>query len=491
MAFDVHGQAHVKNFLDAIGPWMSGYLENSFAYLAVRHGPDFVLVQGMLRLRPFQSPLPLTQFQSENVIAGHFKLADVGKTFQEVIKELSRGSLTTPHGTLMFPRSPPSHGTSFTPLHPSALQSQSRVNVLKITGAAQLLSADPSVLDWELRSSPVPFDSIQELLSEYGLGGLFTDFITVEVVATAVMGFDGDACRITADKASIAIRLASTLDTNKVSIGYREINPGIAVKRGSVAGSQFVWTQEPERQIGTFNLDVNKAAILHCYASYNGVAQTHWFISDPTTSQNSRRVVVETFDPGLAILTEFMGRSRGKNYDARDLEVSVAWMFWMLGFGTIQLGSTARTQDFSDIVLITPQGHLAIVECTTGLLKAENKLAKLVSRHVTLRARLDQSNNRHIKLLPIMVSTLPRAELQADLEQAERLGVLVLAREQLDQIVPRTGVTNNPDELFQEAEKRLQNAQDAFRAKASTDSEPELPFKPEEIAPQPTDKAAG
>jgi hypothetical protein len=90
-----------------------------------------------------------------------------------------------------------------------------------------------------------------------------------------------------------------------------------------------------------------------------------------------------------------------------------------------------------------------------------------------------------------MVSTLPRAELQADLEQAERLGVLVMAREQLDQIVPRTVIANNPDELFQDAEKRIQSAQDAFRAKAGADSEPELPFKPEEVKAQPQERETG
>ncbi|MEY9731725.1 hypothetical protein [Bradyrhizobium yuanmingense] len=488
MAFDAVSDDHVKNFMKAIRPWESGYLENSFTYVATRLGQDFVLAQGMLWLRPFQSPIPLTHFQSDNIRAGHFKLSEVGKTFQEIIADLSRGTLATPHGSLVFPRQPPSHRTSFTPLHPSALQSQSRLNVLKITGVAQVLPAGPSVLDWELRSSPLPYDSVQELLTEYGLGGLFTDFITVEVIATSVMGFDGDTSQIRQDKAHIVVRLAMNMDTEKVSVGYREINSGV-VKRGSLAGHQFAWVQEPERQVGTIDLPVNKAAILHCYAIYNGVAQTHWFITDPTTSQNSRRVVVETFDPQLAIMTEFMARSRGRNYEARDLEVAVAWMFWMLGFSTIQLGSTARTQDFSDIVLATPQGQFAIIECTTGLLKSENKLARLVARHATLRDRLDQSNNKHIKLLPIMVSTLPRAELQADLEQAERLGVLVLAREQLDQITPRTIITNNADELFQEAERRVQSAQDAFRAKTGTDAEPELPFRAGEITSETSGKA--
>lgn len=203
-------------------------------------------------------------------------------------------------------------------------------------------------------------------------------------------------------------------------------------------------------------------------------------MNSPKPSKSSiakpRRVVVETFDPGLAIMTEFLARSRGKSYEGRDLEVAIAWMFWMLGFGTVQLGSTARTQDFADVAMITPQGHFVIVECTTGLLKAENKLAKLISRHASLRTRLDESSNQHLKLLPIIISTLPRAELQADLEQAERMGVLVLAREQLDQMVPRTMVRNDPDELFQDAEKRVQSAQEAFRRKA--DSEPELPLKP-------------
>ena len=68
-----------------------------------------------------------------------------------------------------------------------------------------------------------------------------------------------------------------------------------------------------------------------------------------------------------------------------------------------------------------------------------------------------------------MVSTLPREELKADLEQAEKLGVLVLAKEELDQIVIRTAVgANNPDEVFSEAEKRVRTAQEALTAKPST-----------------------
>jgi hypothetical protein len=76
----------------------------------------------------------------------------------------------------------------------------------------------------------------------------------------------------------------------------------------------------------------------------------------------------------------------------------------------------------------------------------------------------------------MMVSTLSRVELQADLEQAERLGVLVLAKEELDQIIIRTAVgANNPDEIFSEAERRVRTAQEALISKPAT-AEPELPL---------------
>jgi hypothetical protein len=125
---------------------------------------------------------------------------------------------------------------------------------------------------------------------------------------------------------------------------------------------------------------------------------------------------------------------------------------------------------------VTPQGQFVIIECTTGLLRADNKLPNLIARYATVRQRLDQSNNGHVKLLPIMVSALPRAELQADLEQAERLGVLVLAKDQLDQITLNTITASNPDALFSEAEKRVRSAQDAMKTKLAPDKEPELPL---------------
>jgi len=472
MGLNKFGEATLSSFLTAIAPWEAGYEHNSFAYVAKKQEGLFVISQAAIWLSTMESKVPFRYFETENICAEHVRLTDLNLSYSECINDLCAGKIVTPHGGRFFPAPINGgwHDAHFTPVHPSALQSQHRVNVLQIKGQQQIIESGPSIVDWELRGAETPYDTVQELLSEYGLGGLFADRITLEVIAREIMGFDGDVSRIDGETATIVVRLANTLSCSDAAVGYREITPG-KTNRGKIMGSQFSWKQADSFQIGAYEMKVQRAAIVHCYAMYQNIAQTHWYVSDPTTSQNPRRVMFESFDTGMAVLKEFLSRTHGKGQDARDFEVGIAWLFWMLGFDAVQFGSTARTQDFADLILMTPKGHAAIIECTTGLLRADNKLPKLVARHSNVRARLDQSNNRHIKLLPIMISNLTKMELQADLEQAERLGVGVMTREDLDQLVNLTITTTNADELFARAEKNIE----ALKA-GSAGAEPELPL---------------
>ncbi|MFX8381693.1 hypothetical protein ABTL77_20045, partial [Acinetobacter baumannii] len=88
--------------------------------------------------------------------------------------------------------------------------------------------------------------------------GLFTDRTSVEVVASAIMGFDGDCSTIDGEIATIVIRLAKTLDLSQAAVGFREITPG-KTNRGKLVGSQFTWRQTETMQIGSFELPVTRA----------------------------------------------------------------------------------------------------------------------------------------------------------------------------------------------------------------------------------------
>src|SRR5262249_16357023 len=145
--------------------------------------------------------------------------------------------------------------------------------------------------------------------------------------------------------------------------------------------------------------------------------------------------VYNIFDSNLETLNDFLSKSGARGRYGRDLESGIAWLLWMLGFSVAHLGGTGRTQDAADLIATTPKGDFAVIECTTGLLKADNKLSLLVERAERVRQGVAASNNRHLRVLPVIVSSKTRDEIRADIEQAEKLGVLVMSREDIDQAV--------------------------------------------------------
>lgn len=286
------------------------------------------------------------------------------------------------------------------------------------------------------------------------MGG-FSGIANVELVALHVAAFDYGST-ISGTNAKLSVFLALGLSREKVTLGYRLFNQGSVATRALIKGSEMVWTEEGEHQHGNIQLDVPNAAVIQCFVSYDGVAQHFGWVSDPSAAQNPKRAVYTVFDGNLALLEEFISKSGAKNRDARDLETGVAWLLWMLGFSVAHLGGTERTQDAADLIATTPLGHFAVVECTTGLLKTENKLPLLVDRAERVKQGIVNSNNKHLRVLPVMVSSRTRAEISADIEQAEKLGVLVISRENIEAAIMRTLVLPNPEQMFNELVQKVE-----------------------------------
>jgi hypothetical protein len=136
----------------------------------------------------------------------------------------------------------------------------------------------------------------------------------------------------------------------------------------------MTWTEEANIDRGRATIEIPLAAALNCTVSYNDLAQSHLWMSDPDRVQNPRRAVYEAFDPKLENLKNILSNAQGRGEEARDLESAIAWLLWMLGFSVAHL-NTRKMREAPDLIAATPQGHFLIVECTTGLLKAENKLS--------------------------------------------------------------------------------------------------------------------
>ena len=127
----------------------------------------------------------------------------------------------------------------------------------------------------------------------------------------------------------------------------------------------------------------------------------------------------------------------------------------------------AASSDAPDIIATTPLGNFVVVECTTGLLRQDHKLANLYDRVQALRQRLATSQLSSTSVLPAIVTSKPRAHVSPDIEQAERDGILVVTQETIISAIDRTLVLPNTDQLFQEAIQSVQAAQSRALARAS------------------------
>lgn len=459
MAISEYHRKAINEFFSTIEPLKGAYQNGSFSYAALRHEEQFVIVQGYLYLSAPPN-VPFSHFRTENIRIGHYRLSEIKSSPEALIEAAMLGTIETPDGNLCFPK--PQNGECralYTPFHQAGLDAQHRLNVLRLSGGDWNNYLRQPFLDWELKASATPYDGLGELLAEYHFAPLSpTQPSFIDVVAAHAAAIDFSS-QIRGDKATLLVRLANGLVPEKFALGYRAIQQGKVIARACIHGDTFQWNSTPEFQTGTVQLGVPDSALLHCIASYDGTAQHFAWVSDLSTMLNTRRAAYETFDDKMAILKEIFGRTTWRGHNARDLETAVAWLLWMLGYSVVHLGNTRGMEEAADLLATTPGGHLAVIECTTGMLKAENKLSLLHDRAQAVRRGLNASANRHLKVMTVIVTSQPRADIEVDLEQAEKLGILVLTRESLEQLLERTLIPQNADQLYQEAEETIKLGQ--------------------------------
>jgi hypothetical protein len=454
--------AHRKAFDDffaAIAPFESAYTDATFTYFAVRRDDQFVIVRGFIRLAFESLNAPSNHFVTANVRAGAYRFSELNISVRDLAESLLCGTIKTPHGDLLFAADESgNYAANYFPLF-SETEYQSRYRVLRLFGGSCPSIQQPD-LDWELKASDPPYHGVGELLTDYFWGGLpFEPTARLEIIAFNLAAVDGQNSNISGEHAIIRVRLPKTLVRDKVRLGYRVVSQGRALRRGSFTGEAIAWTEGPIFESGEAALDIPAVTFLDCTVSYEGVAQHFWFLFDPAKVQNPRRAAYEVADKNVELIKKILTEAVRKGDEARDFEAAIAWLFWMMGFSVVQLGHTKRSnQAAADLILTSPSDNFAVVECTTGPLKADQKLSLLHERAQSVRRSLNDMQFNHLHVLPVIVTSKPRAEVEPDIEQAEKLGILVLAREAIDELLNRTVTLPNADQLFNEALQVVQAA---------------------------------
>lgn len=451
-------QKWIAQFFVDIQKVEDAYQYESFSYFAIKVGNDFFVIQGTLTLNVTKSAVVFGQFNSENIKVGHFEIAELGLTSREFIAKISTGEIPTLDGILHFPGNGTSqnYGAIYHPLHEAGLP-QRRLSILSILGSSnrEWFAEKQLGLDWEVRAASQPYDGTKELLATFK-PGTPRDISRIDVVALEVAAIEGSSV-VEGEQAKLLVRLATKGSENKLSVGVRISSQGAATVRTQVAGSEFSWTEKDGIKIGKNDFSVPRAAVVLAIANYNGVAQHYYFFGDPNSYQNPRRAAYEASDPKFEIMSDIIAKAQGRGQEARDFEALIPCLFWMLGFAPAYLGGPKRMSDAPDFLASTPAGHIAVVECTTGLLKDDSKLQRLYDRAQSVRQNLNVSDIRHVRVLPVIVTSKSGEAIRPDKEQARRLGVYVIAREEIEEILLQTLFLQNADQIFEQAEKSVQD----------------------------------
>ncbi|WP_353227653.1 hypothetical protein [Novosphingobium sp.] len=442
----------ISDFLNAVRGFRAAMVP-SFSFVAFRRDGRWEIFRARITLHLPATKIPLLSVRTDNILAGTDPVGTDLFALEKCIDAMRSGVIEVGGETLHFlPRMGGEYGMTFIPLHPDGIASQTRIAVLQMFGNDQTGYLLHPPFDWELRAAAQPFDGVNELTRELNLATLPQHGSLFEAVAFNVVAID-NASHVDGTVAHFGLRLCEGLDTAKASIGYRVMSQGVAIARERIGGTAMTWSQVDGVQLGQATVDVPAAATIHAYACYDGATYQHWWFSDPDHSQNPRRAAYEATDKGLQKLKSLV-RTGGKQ--AREFEAAVACLLWMLGFNSVYLGGIPRMSDAADVLVTTPQGHFAVVECTIGVLKAEHKLTHLVDRTAAVRNQLEQSNFPNLRVLPVIFTMKTRDEVQGDLDQARQLGILVVTQDDFERLFFLTLQISNADYIFSEAEKSLQ-----------------------------------
>jgi hypothetical protein len=444
-AVALHAAMTNKRALKDFEAAIAGFPETmvaSLTYIARIAQPKSYVLKARLNFHGAGMGLVPKLFLSGDIVAETFALSDLDLCPADVINSALRGKVVTPQGEFAFaPNEMGGYATKFMPLHPEGIAQQSRVGVLQIRGTDQGGHWQNPLLDWSLRSADVPYDNVNELSIDFGM-------VAVDLRNNVV-----------GETANIGVFATKDLDRSQITIGYRVLDKGIVAARGTISGATLDWIEEEARDVGRAEIAVPPASLVNCYARYRGITYHSGFIVDPSLAQNPRRVAYERFDPGLLELTDLLTTKDKKR--ARDLEPAVACLLWMLGFSPCYIGGIKVLQEGPDILAMTPEGHIIVVECTVGTLKADSKMPKLLSRAVAVREQFANSGQLHLRVLPVMVTSLTRDEIASETGDAATNGVFVITRDYFEEAINRTLIPPHADQLFVEAEQGLQALFDA------------------------------
>lgn len=456
-----HDRQNLDEFFNLYHDYEHAYAHANLSFIAAPSPDGLQLMQGHVILPVGNQVPPRVDLRTPSICGCSVRLSELGIDVRGLLDALLGDGLDTPVGKLAFGRFAETTETPSTYLEqfPANFYTPEVHPVrLTLSAGSHRFANRQSEFQSDLRAGSIPYDSLSELSFELGLQPLRWDTCSLAITAHTVVGVDLTR-HVRHGLAHLALRAARSIDIAHARLGYRvQDRTGRAVARSSVGGDAMQWRDEDEfLQVGELSVPVPEGSVVQCFASYRGRWTHQGWIGDPDNAANVRRLAHEVFDANLDGIRRSLFDVKQLKQNARTLEAGVANLLFLHGFAVNPLSSQFMTEA-ADLLAATPQGHIAVVECTIGAIDNDGKLSKLLARTAALADKLRATGNAHLKCLPVVVTTLPRDAI-TDLEPALQKGIVVATIEDLQRLLDETLVPQDADKSFEALWSRMHPSQ--------------------------------
>ena len=441
----------VEQFFDSIHRLLPAYRYPTISFVALVHEGFETILRASLRL----ATTPPTNLKPELSIAdlraAQLALPNAAGNLRNILAALAAdtGASVGDHVLKLQPERPPNY-SYYHENSPSLGQLSPYRELLRLSGANPWLFINPRQPELERAIQSQAFDSLSDLLHEYGLEDFGnSDRTTFEIVVDPVVHIEPTS-RIQGDRAQVSVLVAAGVSPESFQFALRNADRREESQRRTLSSREFSWTELSDQRRGTASFEVPKGIVLESRALYAGHVQDVAQLADPDCLPNPRRKIVELNDPGLANTIAALTNIKERDNKLRnDFESSVAVLFYLLGFETVRIGGIRKTTDGPDIYARAPSGELLVIESTSGAFDSD-KLGKLLTRAKHARERFENFSPRSAvtKITAVIVTPRTAEELGSSLSQAEKENVLVLRRSDLLDAIERTQFDADADVML-------------------------------------------
>lgn len=305
-------------------------------------------------------------------------------------------------------------------------------------------------IDQELRRAALPFDGLADLcrwlnLSDSRATGQNPAINMRVSTPVAVMLEDS---KLDSNKLSVVLHAHPNFETSDIRLAINEF-PGIGLHSRQQVGQQITWgAVKKGRRIGRLRISLKNAASVHAILSVGKRTAMRSWLNDPKKAVNARYLALREFDSDLEKLRQAVLEAT----ESRKFEKAIASLLFLLGFSPAQ----HVEDDAPDVIVASPKGTIALVECTLKVADFSRKVGKLVDRRNALLRTLD-ANKHNLRVDAILVCSLPRVQIAAEDSLLARQKISLITREDLISAIEQARLPRDPDEMLNEAYARLSN----------------------------------